>query len=97
MKCPYCNKEIKNVKEVSMFDDFILPNLIPVTFVVGMFIVWLVPLDIKHGYAIEYDILIMFIFMILYAAYLVAYKHGKVKGMLVLTKKEAYNGKSQIK
>ena len=86
MKCPYCNKEIKEVREKQLF-GVVLPNWIPPAFIIGMITIWLLPFDINHGYAMEYDMLIAIGFMLLYLAYLIAYVYGKVKGTFVLYKK----------
>lgn len=87
MKCQYCKKEIEGVREIGPVEGFILPNLIPITFVIGLFILWFVPWDIKHGYAAEYDFILVLGFMLIYLAYLILYLNGKVKGTFVLVKK----------
>ena len=88
MKCPHCNKEISDAKEIGMFEGFVLPNLILVSFVVMTLLAWILPWDINHGLTMEYDLVIGLVFMLIYLAYLVAYKYGKVKGKFVLVKRE---------
>lgn len=91
MKCPHCNKEIKNVKERGVFERIIFPNLVLVGFVGGLGITMLLPFDVEHGYAINWDTIITLGFMVVYFSYLVAYGYGKVKGTFVWMGKEEEN------
>ena len=79
---------LKDAKIVGPFEGWILPNLIPVSFGIGVIMTWLLPFDIEHGYAVEWDMVAFLGFMVLYLAYLIAYGYGKVKGTFVLVKKE---------
>lgn len=65
-----------------------LPNLILPAFPVGMLISWLFPLNVEHGYAANYDMIILLVFIIIYSVYLLLYGAGKVKGTFVLVKRD---------
>ena len=82
MKCPHCKMEINQPR------GWFLPNLIFSTFLFGMLSAWVIPLDIEHGYNANYDMVIALFLILVYIGYLILYNYNKVKGRLVLIKKE---------
>ena len=88
MKCPHCNKEIEAPEQKSAF-GWMLPNIVvPVVFVFWI-LQWLFPFNVEHSYNVNYDMLILFVLVIIYFVYLQLYNLGKVKGTFVLVKKNA--------
>ena len=87
MKCPYCNKEIKELR-IQRFPDseWFVPNLVLSVFTIGMVVSWILPLDTEHGYSANYDLMIALGLIIVYIVYLLLYKFNKVKGRFVFVK-----------
>ena len=61
-------------------------NNIGLIFFVGYMVTWLSPMDIEHGYKLNYDIIFTLIFTIVYYTYCWMYTKHMVKGTFVVSK-----------
>jgi len=82
MKCENCG--VVSEKNES---DYYFKNIILTAFPLGMITVFVFPLDIEHGYSMNYDMLIFLGLMMVYVIYLYLVKHNKIKGTLVFWEK----------
>ena len=94
MKCPNCQTEIELAdKETIVYvkkdwlDDWFFPNFVFVTFTSGTLFHFLLPWDIDHGYALNYDLILALGVSMVYVVYLILYGYGKVEGRFVWKKK----------
>jgi len=85
MKCPHCEEEIIDAKYINPRSKASLRNIILVGFPLIVAFNY-VSLDIEHGYLINWDLAIPFIFMMVYFIYGLLYEHHKVKGTFLAFK-----------
>lgn len=83
MKCPKCGYQLD--KEETDKGIYALLNLIYFALPVGL-LVDMIPLDIEHGYSINWDMVIFLILISIWMGYYLLYAFGKVKGKYLITK-----------
>ena len=69
------------------FSDLFFGNM-GVIITIGFLISWFSPYNVEHGYKINYDVLGLLIFSLVYMVYIWMYTRRKVKGTFMLKLKE---------
>jgi len=88
MKCPNCGVDVNNYKQDNT--GLMLLNMwygamfsFAITYILNLFL----KIDIKHGYPVNYDVLILLGLIFTYSVYVVLYNYDKVQGTFILMKK----------
>lgn len=67
------------------FNDLFIGN-IGVIFFIGLLVFWLSPYNIEHGYKLNWDIIGLLIFTLIYYIYCWLYPIHRVRGTFIISK-----------